>query len=65
MKKGGMINATSTNVIAQIYQRCNEIFFFLHSGARNVNARYPLNESATQMLLIQAKHTLIFSELLS
>lgn len=45
-KKGRVINVTSTNISPEICQRCNEIF--LHSGARNVSARYPLNESAAQ-----------------
>lgn len=54
-----MINVTSTNISPEICQRFNEISFLL-SGARNVSARYRLNESAAQLLLIQAKHTLIF-----
>lgn len=64
MKKGGVINVTSTNISPEICHRFNEISFLL-SGARNVSARYPLNESAARLLLIQAKHTLIFSELTS
>lgn len=44
-KKERVINVTSTNISPEICQRHNEIFF-LHSGARNVSARDPLNESA-------------------
>ena len=40
-----MINVTSTNISPEICQRHNEIFS-LHSGARNVSAGDPPDESA-------------------
>lgn len=64
MKKGRVINVTSTNISPEICQRFNDISFRL-SGARNVSAGLRLNDSAVRLLQIQAKHTLIFPELSS
>lgn len=51
---------TSLNISPEICQRLNDIFFLL-TGARNTSARNPLDESATHLLLIQAKHTFLSS----